>query len=257
MITKLAINQAGRDFVVGDLHGCLKELLILLRHVNFDEQKDRLIAVGDLIDRGKYSLGCLSLLKYPWFYAVLGNHEQMLIDYMVADEAQRPGQEKRWRAVGGGWFFALDNDDRQRCYAFATERPWVIQVATKQYSYCVVHAEIPPEIDNIQHFLNGLQAQDANIQSSCLWGRRRHRLEHSERIAGIDYVLCGHTPGESKRLLGNMLNLDYGAFDMAHRGGLCLFELESNRSYILRNKGIEEKAGYYLNPLGPCDDGIV
>ncbi|HTT70883.1 MAG TPA: metallophosphoesterase, partial [Anaeromyxobacteraceae bacterium] len=41
-----------RTIVVGDVHGCLEELDELLRVVEFRPGFDRLVFVGDLLDRG-------------------------------------------------------------------------------------------------------------------------------------------------------------------------------------------------------------
>lgn len=79
-IKKIPANVDGRDFVVGDLHGCFDELAKLLIHVKFDPTRDRLFSTGDLIDRGPRSKDCLSLLSKKWFFAVLGNHEELLIN---------------------------------------------------------------------------------------------------------------------------------------------------------------------------------
>lgn len=49
-LLKLPHNQAGRDFVVGDLHFKTRELHKGLQALGFDKSVDRLIAVGDLID---------------------------------------------------------------------------------------------------------------------------------------------------------------------------------------------------------------
>lgn len=79
-IKSVPANFEGRDFVVGDIHGCYDELGKLLMHVNFDPKSDRLFSTGDLIDRGPRSLDCFSLLEKKWFYSVLGNHEDMFLD---------------------------------------------------------------------------------------------------------------------------------------------------------------------------------
>ena len=50
---------------------------------------DRVIAVGDLIDRGTGVLDGLKLLGVPWFFTILGNHEQMQIDAYQADPNAR------------------------------------------------------------------------------------------------------------------------------------------------------------------------
>lgn len=71
-------NVNGRDFVIGDLHGCYDELMSLLKYVSFDRTKDRLFSTGDLIDRGPKPKECLSLLKEKWFFSVFGNHEEII-----------------------------------------------------------------------------------------------------------------------------------------------------------------------------------
>lgn len=73
-------NFEGRDFLIGDLHGCYDELIKLLNYVKFDSKFDRLFATGDLIDRGPKSSQCLELLAHPWFFSVLGNHEDLLLE---------------------------------------------------------------------------------------------------------------------------------------------------------------------------------
>ena len=71
----LPVNTKGNDYVVGDIHGHAKKLLKQLDGIGFDATVDRLICVGDLIDRGPESIEALALLNEPWFFSVLGNHE--------------------------------------------------------------------------------------------------------------------------------------------------------------------------------------
>lgn len=79
---KLNSNHEGRDFIVGDLHGCYSLLMEKLEEASFDKSVDRLFCVGDLIDRGPDSAKCLELLLEPWFFATYGNHELMFLTYM-------------------------------------------------------------------------------------------------------------------------------------------------------------------------------
>ena len=55
-IEQVARNRMGRDFVVGDVHGCFRTLERCLRQVRFDRDRDRLFSVGDLVSRGPHSL---------------------------------------------------------------------------------------------------------------------------------------------------------------------------------------------------------
>jgi serine/threonine protein phosphatase 1 len=40
------VNRTGRDFVVGDLHGCVDALRFLLREVDFDPSRGRALRRG-------------------------------------------------------------------------------------------------------------------------------------------------------------------------------------------------------------------
>lgn len=91
-------NTKGRDFVIGDLHGAYPLLEKLLENLNFDFENDRMFSVGDLIDRGPYSLKCLGLLRKPWLHSALANHEQLMY------EAFHGGwMGKYWWNNGGSW----------------------------------------------------------------------------------------------------------------------------------------------------------
>ncbi len=66
----MTMNVRGRDFLVGDIHGYHDELMAALKELALDRARDRLICVGDLIDRGPKSMQCLELLREPWFFAL-------------------------------------------------------------------------------------------------------------------------------------------------------------------------------------------
>ena len=64
-----------RTIVVGDVHGCLEELDDLLRLVELRAGFDRLVFVGDLLDRGPDPVGVLRRVRELGGASVLGNHE--------------------------------------------------------------------------------------------------------------------------------------------------------------------------------------
>ncbi len=68
-------------YAIGDIHGCWLTLQRLLRRIDWDKKEDRLLLVGDLVNRGPSSLEVLR-----WAYsnrktvtAVLGNHDLHLL----------------------------------------------------------------------------------------------------------------------------------------------------------------------------------
>jgi hypothetical protein len=65
-----------RTIVVGDVHGCLEELDELLRVVELRPGFDRLVFVGDLLDRGPDPVGALRRARELRAECVVGNHEE-------------------------------------------------------------------------------------------------------------------------------------------------------------------------------------
>lgn len=72
----------GRTIFVGDVHGCRAELTSLLSEVGLGTPgEDRVIFVGDLVDKGPDSIGALRdaqriLRTFPGSCVVAGNHEE-------------------------------------------------------------------------------------------------------------------------------------------------------------------------------------
>lgn len=72
------LNNSGRTIVVGDIHGCFKELMLLLKKVSFSSD-DILITVGDFMDRGQNSWQVAEFLRDTVnAFSVSGNHERRI-----------------------------------------------------------------------------------------------------------------------------------------------------------------------------------
>src|SRR3954468_2069366 len=77
-----------RTFVIGDVHGRGAQLANLLDMLPRDRAEDRLIFLGDLIDRGFDAPGCVEQVMQlckedpERVVCLRGNHEQMLLDFI-------------------------------------------------------------------------------------------------------------------------------------------------------------------------------
>src|SRR5215472_14519065 len=90
----------GRTLIVGDVHGCARELEALLSRLAFTDG-DRLIFVGDLVARGPDALGVLSVVRRTKAVFVRGNHEDKLLRWWTGTMAQLRGDAEPPRAPAG------------------------------------------------------------------------------------------------------------------------------------------------------------
>ena len=70
----------GRLIAIGDIHGCHAEFAELLERVS-PGTEDRLVLLGDLINRGPDSTRVIDLARATNAIALLGNHELRLLNY--------------------------------------------------------------------------------------------------------------------------------------------------------------------------------
>ena len=125
-LVHFSINTQGRDFAVGDIHGCFTVLQQALNHINFNPAKDRLFSVGDLVDRGPESDQVLDWLGRPWFHAICGNH-----DFMIWRSALgNPYPEVNHLEHGGGWLNELDQKAQRQVGERLAALPLAIEVET-------------------------------------------------------------------------------------------------------------------------------
>jgi serine/threonine protein phosphatase 1 len=202
-------NSTGHDYAVGDLHGHCSLLVTRLEQRDFDPARDRLFAVGDLVDRGPESLACLELLQQSWFHSVRGNHEAMMVDALLHGR-----QYDLWMLNGGEWIYELNIDRVARlCDRLVAGLPYGIEIETPQGHVGLIHAEVPHDDWHL------VESGDAR---TMLWARERLEQGRTDPVRGIDQVVCGHTPVKTPVRLGNVHYIDTGAY---FTGNLTLIEL--------------------------------
>lgn len=99
-----------RSIVVGDIHGCLRELDSLLEKVEFKAGRDRLILCGDLVDRGPDSVGVVARAMEIGAECVVGNHEYKYL---------------KWRKNTLSGKTPQISDRKRAIYDAFTEEQWV------------------------------------------------------------------------------------------------------------------------------------
>ncbi len=70
----------GRLIAIGDIHGCHREFEDLLEKLQL-ERHDRVVLLGDLVNRGPDSAKVIALARRHASLSLLGNHELRLLNY--------------------------------------------------------------------------------------------------------------------------------------------------------------------------------
>ena len=86
------MTQKTHHYIVGDIHGCLHELLELEQlaqaHASRHDASALIVSVGDLVDRGPHSRGVLEHLRAGvdagTHAVVAGNHDAMMLEALEA-----------------------------------------------------------------------------------------------------------------------------------------------------------------------------
>lgn len=247
-IKTLEPNLKGRDYIIGDLHGAYSVFQNLLKNLNFNPDIDRIISVGDLVDRGPQSLECLELIKEPWFHSVLANHEQMMLQKFNGGY-----MGNYWFQNGGEWGQTAVEDYRTKdrtplgtssrlfdLLPLVNDLPYLITVTNKSgKKFHIIHAELPH--NTISKITDEVLADPEAVFKlattvrgdghAFLWERNifysffRVNLSNNELNAKVlnynrpeyfnnelSHIISGHTILQKPLTLIGQTNIDTGAY---------------------------------------------
>lgn len=110
---------------MADIHGMYRALRQVLDRAGFDPERDELVSLGDLADRGPDSREVLDFLAgLPRFRFVLGNHDEWLLRWLLGTMGLR--DYMHW--LGNGGEATLDSLVGRRYFTQRPERslvePW-------------------------------------------------------------------------------------------------------------------------------------
>ena len=159
---------------------------LALNFLMFLAANRRLFSVGDLIDRGSDSMGCLELLDEPWFHAVRGNHEDMLLTYFADPSA---ANRDWWTSHGGWWAMGLTRPELTKYADAISVLPLAIAVGTGPNRFNVVHAEFLGD-----DWMLDLGHYGSKRQEQMMWGRSLIRSKTVKPFnTGLSITYVGHT----------------------------------------------------------------
>lgn len=218
-------NPNGVDYVCGDIHGQIENLMKALTQINFDPERDRLFCCGDLVDRGPQSNEAYQLLKEKWFFSVRGNHDNFVVR---AYEEDPTFSLERWFSDlnGGKWWEKATSQEKYETYKEITKLPYAIDITYPDKKVGIVHADIPEKY-TWSIFTNEIKAKNNTILKYATESRKRAKYsentisKHYNKssqgnledfyIKGVDIIYIGHTVQREPTLLGNFCIIDTGS----------------------------------------------
>lgn len=219
-----AVDPDARTFVVGDVHGCLTELLRLLSKAGVTSD-DRLVFVGDLVAKGPDSAGVVQLARERGALAVLGNHD----DYLLAVREGAPAKDTHRGAA-----VALAPAD----WTYLEERPHVLELVDR--SSVVLHGGLVPGVPLAQQE----RGYVLNMRSFDAEGRPSKRVSDGEpwgvRWPGPALAVFGHDARRGLQRHRFALGLDTGC---VYGGALTGLWLEARELVQVAARRMWKKPG--------------
>ena len=168
---------------MGDVHGQMEKMRAVLKRAGYRAGIDRLVLLGDYVDRGPCSREVLDFvirLTSDGAVALKGNHEEMMLSAMqgLAEGRYDPAHVKQWFANGGEATLRSYRDDRE-CLLKHLEFIKTLPVLHETGEYVFVHAGLRPGIP--------IEKQK---KEDLIWIRE----EYIEGYDGQWTVVTGHTP---------------------------------------------------------------
>lgn len=224
LIQSFKLNEKGNDYVVGDIHGCFTLLQKKLDEINFNPDVDRLFCVGDLVDRGRESEESIEWLKKDWFFCVMGNHEDMAMQYFqyieyIGDEEPDVMYVNNYVQNGGAWFIALPLEEKRKFDSAFSELPLAIDIETSNGLIGITHAgthfadwNVLVDFLRDSSALEYVHEEDWNaFYQDLIWNRDLLKYGDPRVIENVYKIYHGHTPTNKVVELGNRVYIDTGA----------------------------------------------
>ena len=188
-------------FIIGDIHGCLDMLKKLIHKIAWNPLNDRLIFIGDYIDRGEDIKSVIDFIlelknESPLVECLIGNHEKMFLDYLTGDDIESS-------ILNGGlstirsYKKCKKNEGDQLVPQSHLSFFYSLLPMIELEEYYLVHAGFRPCIKVKEQSLNDMiWIRDEFIYSDYDFGK---------------VVIFGHTPFDKPLIMNNKVGIDTGA----------------------------------------------
>ncbi len=186
-----------RTIAVGDIHGCLKALNVLLEALE-PQPKDTIVTLGDYVDRGENCRGTLDrLLKLETechLIPLLGNHDDILLDVHAGGDDLR----LNWLGFGGrATLRSYKTTDVRKIPARHIDFLRRCKLFHETKTHIFIHGSYLPNLPMVEQ-----------PRQTLLWGKMRPQPPAKHRSGKT--VIVGHTAQRDGKILdaGHLLCID-------------------------------------------------
>jgi serine/threonine protein phosphatase 1 len=214
-----------RTLAIGDIHGCLTALRALLDAVA-PGPDDRLVSLGDFVDRGPDSRGVLELLislkQGGRLVTIQGNHEQMMREARHSPEGCR-----MWLACGG----------RPTLTSYGARHPADLSVIPEEH-WAFLEDHLVDWFETDTHFfVHGSAFYDIPLDEQP-WDMNRWEPFYQPllHVSG-KIMVCGHTKQHEgvPANIGHAVCIDTGAYES--HGWLTCLDVASGKLWQANQRG--------------------
>lgn len=228
-----------RTIIIGDIHGMLNEFKQLVEKVNYVQGVDRLILVGDLVDRGPDSAGVVKFAQRIGCESVQGNHDNKFVRF-------KKHEDKRLASNGNYKNPMFFNEDQKNTFLNLSDADhvWLASlpsfISLPAFNSCVVHAGCLPnreavhfQAPNIHYYARYLNKDTLRmVHLGKDFKKPDNSVDWAEVYDGTINVIYGHNVVDlnnpriiENKVGGRAIGIDTGA---VYGGRLTAFVLSSS-----------------------------
>ena len=214
-----------RTLIIGDIHGCYKELKHLLKIMNYSPKQDRLISLGDLIHKGPSPSKVIQFFYENDLEVVMGNHEWHLLEALRGNCKMYPEAEKIIKELP---------IKKKELRAWLESLPYYIE----DKDFVAVHGALDPSKEHFhltdafdmvsaRYYNTQTQEMIYNIKKPPPEVKPWYEVYPPEKV-DKRYVISGHWAGKKVRQKGKFYCIDTGC---CYGGKLSCFTLPEAKVY--------------------------
>ena len=141
-------------WIVGDVHGCVRELDDLLKLIRFDPGTDELWSCGDLVNTGPESAQVLRLFRDAGGKTVIGNHD---IYAILTHAGRAPRKKDKLEEL-------FDADDAETLLETLRSSPAVVFFRRERgRDIALLHAGVSPTWRSVEEIATMLDAKERDL----------------------------------------------------------------------------------------------